>query len=180
MMKMCVGERGCTFCADAVTRLAVGDSAGQVCARRLGSAWARFEVRPASLQAEHISLHRVYDNHRVAVLAWLRPDTPVELKLQASLSDDRHLARSVPQPKSWIRAWRAGRKPQSWQAAAPSCQSEHYVRQSRDRSVRAWAVEQQVRVMREATRHDKREVLRRATSVSLSLDDRNGVQVGAL
>ncbi len=32
---------GCTFCADAVARLAVGDSAGQVCARRLRSAWAR-------------------------------------------------------------------------------------------------------------------------------------------
>ena len=117
---------GCTFCADAVARLEGGDSAGQVCARRLRTTWARFEVRAASLQAEHLTQHRLYDNHRVAVLGWLRPDAPVELRLQASLSDDRLLAGSVPQPEDWIRAWRAARTPKSWQAAAESCESEHF------------------------------------------------------
>ena len=168
---------GCTFCADAVARLEGGDSAGQVCARRLRTTWARFEVRAASLQAEHISQHRFYDNHRVAVLAWLRPDAPVELRLQASLSDDRLLAGSVPQPEDWIRAWRAARTPKSWQAAAESCESEHYIRHCRDRSVGARALEQQARVMREAMRQDKREALRRATCISLSFDDRKGYKL---
>ena len=166
-----------TFCADAVARMEGGDSAGQVCARRLRMTWARFEVRAASLQAEHISQHRFYDSHRVAVLAWLRPDAPVELRLQASLSDDRLLAGSVPQPEDWIRAWRAARTPKSWQAAAESCESEHYIRHCRDRSVGARALEQQARVMREAMRQDKREALRRATCISLSFDDRKGYKL---
>ena len=109
---------------------------------------------------------------RVAVLAWLRPDAPVELRLQASLIDDRLLAGSVPQPEDWIRAWRAARTPKSWQAAAESCESEHYIRHSRDRSVGARALEQQARVMREAMRQDKREALRRATCISFSFNDR--------
>ena len=99
---------GCKVCADAAARIVAGASAesqGGVCRRRLGTAWARFEVRASSLQAEHVRQHQDHDVHKLAVLAWLRPDEPVQLNLQASsLSDDQLLSGSVPQPEDWL--WR--------------------------------------------------------------------------
>ena len=98
---------GCKVCADAAARIVTGASAesqGGVCRRRLGTAWARFEVRASSLQAEHVRQHQDYDVHKLAVLEWLRPDEPVQLKLQASLSDDQLLSGSVPQLEDWL--WR--------------------------------------------------------------------------
>ena len=44
---------GCVMCAEAAARQATGDVENGT-ARRRGSTWARFEVRCASLQAEHI------------------------------------------------------------------------------------------------------------------------------
>jgi hypothetical protein len=94
------------------------ESQGGASRRRQGTAWARFEVHGSSLQAEHIIQHKDQDVHKLAVLAWLRPDEPVQLKLQASLSDDQLLSGSVPQREDWLRAWRVARTPQSWKAAA--------------------------------------------------------------
>ena len=109
------------MCADAAARTVAGspaESQGGASRRRQGTAWARFEVHGSSLQAEHIRQHKDQDVHKLAVWAWLRPDEPVQLKLQASLSDDQLLSGSVPQPEEWLRAWRAARTPQSWKAAA--------------------------------------------------------------
>ena len=44
---------GCVMCAEAAARQAIGD-VEQGPARRRGSSWARFEVRCASLQAQHV------------------------------------------------------------------------------------------------------------------------------
>ena len=171
---------GCKLCADSVARVAVdgvGSSPAGAKSRRLGTAWARFEVRAASLQAEHIRQHQEYDVHRVATLAWLRPDSPVTLSLQADLSDDRLLAGSVPQPCDWLRAWRAARTPQSWQAAAETLQTEHFIRQTRDKSVLARPLEQMAVIMQEVLRLNKREVLRQSQAISLSFDDRKGYKL---
>ena len=48
------------------------------------------------LQAEHVKQHACTDNHKLAEQAWLRPDEPVCLGLQASYSDDGLLAGAVP------------------------------------------------------------------------------------
>ena len=79
---------GCTMCADAAARQAVGDQGTGPRRFRRGTTWARFEARPQCLQAEHIRQHKDYDVHRVAVLAWLRPGLPVQLSLQANIADD--------------------------------------------------------------------------------------------
>ncbi len=90
--------------------------------------------------------------HRVAVNAWLRPDEPMKLALQASLEDDRLLAGAVPQPADWLRAWSAARIPQSWESAAKTAHTEHFIRHSRDKSVATRPIMQMVAVMREELR----------------------------
>ena len=170
---------GCKTCADSVARMTAGPgcSAGSHPPRRLGTAWARFEVRAQALQSEHIRQHQEYDVHRVAVLAWLRPDAPVNLALQESLSDDRLLAGSVPQPDDWLRAWRAARTPHSWRAAAEGLKTEHFIRQTRDRSRQPRALEQMATIMQEAIRQAKRTQLRTSPAISLSFDDRAGYKL---
>ena len=172
---------GCKVCADSVARATTGrtgaGSPGCNARRRLGTAWARFEVRATALQAEHIRQHQNYEVHRVAVLAWLRPDEPVSLALQRSVDDDRLLAGSVPQPADWLRAWKATRTPLSWSAAAGLLRTEHYIRQSRDKSVNARPIEQMARIMQEAIRQTKRDTLRRSPAISLSFDDRKGYKL---
>ena len=164
------------MCAEAAARTATGDiEKGPH--RRRGSRWARFEVRCVSLQAEHVRQHRESDVHKLAVLAWLRPAAPVRLQLQATLSDDALLAGATPQPEDWLRVWRAARTPQSWQAAAESLRTEHFIRQIRDRSVGSRPLEQMARVIREAVRIEKRLMLRASSAISLLFDDRAGYKL---
>ena len=168
------------MCADSAARVACGQAAGDCRQRRLrlGTAWARYDVRSATLEASHISQHADYDVHRAAVLAWLRPDdAPVHLSMQASLDDDQLLAGSVPQPPDWLRAWRAARTPQSWEAASQQFATEHFIRQSRDRSVGSRPLKNMARIMREVIRQAKREALRRSTAITLSFDDRAGYKL---
>ena len=75
---------GCNICADSAARAASGqaEELGGRHGRRWGTAWARFDVRPATMQAEHVRQHSDYNVHRIAVLAWLRSDVPVQLSLQ--------------------------------------------------------------------------------------------------
>jgi len=171
---------GCQMCADVAARTVAGspaESQGDASRRRLGTAWARFEVRGSSLQAEHIRQHQDYDVHKLAVLAWLRPDEPVQLKLQASLSDDQLLSGSVPQPEDWLRAWRAARTPQSWKAAAETLKTEHFIRKTRDRSVGSRPLESMSRIIREAVRIRKRRAVRQSPAITLCFDDRAGYKL---
>ena len=113
----------------------------------------------------------------MAVIAFLQPNEAPRLALQATLSDDRLLAGSVPQPPDWLRAWRAARTPQSWQAAQDSMRTEHFIRQCRDRRVQARPLAQMASILREVIREEKRSLLRRTASISLSLDDRKGYKL---
>ena len=122
---------GCNLCAAFVARAATPLAAGQgqtparLC--RLGTAWARYEVRPATLQAEHSKQHGVYSIDRMAVAALLSLDEPLKFAAQASLADEKLLAGAVPQPPDWLSSWRAAITPKSWQAAGSELETEHYV-----------------------------------------------------
>ena len=164
---------GCVMCAAALCRDA---ACGRRRARRR-TRWARYEVRAASLQSEHIRQHKEYDAHRLAIQAWLRPDLPVQLALQASLGDDELLARGVPQPEDWLRTWRACRTPQSWSVAAQHLQTEHHIRPTRDRSIKARPLVRMARIIREVVRTKKREMIRKAEAMTLSFDDRKGYKL---
>lgn len=171
---------GCTLCSEALTRNADGSadrSRGTAEQRRLGAKWARFEVRPAGLQADSFRNHRDSDVHKVALRAWQHPDEPVQFKLQASLSDDRLLSGSVPQVADWLRAWRAARTPQSWQAAAAKEQTEHFIRAVRSQPIGTRPLEMMALIMREVLREEKRAAIRESTSISLSFDDRAGFKL---
>ena len=165
---------GCTMCADALARQTFGEGGEGPRRARHSTAWARFEARPAALQAEHIRQHRDSDVHRLAVMAWLRLDTPMRLSLQASLGDDALLAKNVPQPEDWLRCWRATRTPQSWRAAAQHLETEHYIRPSRTRAVRARPLVRMAEILREVVRMKKRDLIRQCSAMSISFDDRAG------
>ena len=147
---------GCFFCAANVLRIPRGNRGK----RRLGTAWARHEVCPATLQAEHIKQHaQHYEAHKIAVWSHYHPDAPSRIVLQETYEDDRLLAGAVPQPEDWIWAWRAGRTPQSWKQAGRVSQTSNFVQQIRTRPVEGRATQQQVLIIRdEVRRMAKREL----------------------
>lgn len=140
--------------------------------KRLGTAWARYEVRPSTLQASHVSQHERYDVHKIAVEAFLRPDVPVRIALQATQEDDRLLCGAVPQPADWLRAWRAVRSPKSWQAAAAEAETEHFIHHIRHRAVTPRSIQALVEIMREVVRQQKRQWIRDCSSIFIGVDDR--------
>ena len=168
---------GCTLCAAQLVRVSTSDAPQGERRRRLGTAWARFEVRNVDLSSSHLYQHDPTDVHRLAVSSWMQPDAPVTLQLQASVEDDDILRGSVPQGEDWLRAWRAARTVQSWEASSNVLKTEHYIRPQHNRHMTSRALMQMVRVMREICRRQKREVLRRAVSISLAFDDRAGFKL---
>ena len=168
---------GCTMCADAAARLALGATQLGRGRARLHTAWARFESRPAALQSEHVRQHQNYDLHRVAVAAWLRPDSPIQFSLQATLGDEALLAGHVPQADDWLRCWRACRTPQSWSAAAQVCETEHFIRPTRERAVQRRPLARMAAIIREVVRTKKRDAIRKAAALTLAFDDRAGYKL---
>jgi hypothetical protein len=129
------------------------------------------------LQAESFAQHGTSELHKIALHAWMFPDEPVKLKLQDTPSDDKLLSGAVPQVEDWVRAWRAARTPQSWQAAAEQLQTEHFLRPMRERPTGTRPLEHMARTMQEAIRMRKRAAIAEATSISLSFDDRGGFKL---
>lgn len=140
--------------------------------RRLGTAWARYDVRASTLQASQVRQHALSDLHKRAVESFLCPDVPARIALQATESDDRLLAGAVPQPADWLRTWRAVRSPKSWQAAAAEAETEHFIHQIRHRAVTPRSMQAMVEVMREVVRQQKREWIRACSSIFIAVDDR--------
>ncbi len=173
---------GCSLCSLSLNRSRTEDQGGvsrvtAEPARRQSTKWARYEVRPAVLQAETFAQHRASDIHKVALHGWMYPDEPVKLKLQASDSDDRLLSGAVPQVEDWLRAWRAARAPQSWQVAAEKARTEHFIRPSRDRPTGTRPLEHMALIMQETIRQKKRAAIADASSISLAFDDRKGFKL---
>ena len=173
---------GCTLCsqtdvrrhedAGAVPRAAAGQAR-----RRVGTKFSRFEVRPATLQADHFANHRASDVHKIALHTWANPDEPILLRMQATISDDRLLSGSVPQVHDWVRAWRAARSHQRWRAAAEKEQTEHFISNAPGRSTASRPLEHMALVMQEVVRNKKRTAILQATSISLVFDDRGGFKL---
>ena len=144
---------------------------------RLGTRFARFEVRAACLQAEHVKQHAESSVHRMAVAAWLNPDAPLRFAAQATLQDEQLLSGAVPQPADWLRTWRAAITPQSWQAAGRNLQTEHYMHMLRPRAVEPRALQRMARIQAEVLRSSFREWVRATTSLTLLFDDRHGYKM---
>jgi hypothetical protein len=152
---------GCTLCGQIEDRRR-GDadrgpraSAGQA-RRRVGTKFSRFEVRPATLQADHFANHRASDVHKIALHAWSYPDEPILLRMQETLSDDRLLSGSVPQVHDWVRAWRTARSQQSWRAAAEKDRTEHFISNAPGRSTASRPQEHMAVVVLEVMRQNKK------------------------
>jgi len=140
---------------------------------RLATKWGSFEVRSlSSMLASSIRQHGCTTVHRAAARSFLSPGEPIVEFLQQQPGDEALLAGNVPQPEDWLRAWRACRTPSSFNALADMLVTEHFIRQVRTVPVARRAIKQLVAIMSEVTRSKKREVLRSAWSISLSLDDR--------
>ena len=158
-------------------RTACASSLGRQTKRRLGCAWARYEVRPLTLQAEYVKQHMHYDVHKISERCFFFPDDPVKLALQANADDDRLLAGAVPQPEDWLRIWRLVRSHLSWQAAAQHMQTEHFISQMRERPVQRRALEDMTEIMREVIRIEKRQWIRDCVAICLTFDDRKGYKL---
>ena len=99
---------GCYLCADLLQRNRMNlTHCEKTKVRRLAGKWARFEIRTASLHSEHLRKHVASAAHRLAILAFQRPESPPVLLLQATHSDEVLLQGAVPQPADWLRTWRA-------------------------------------------------------------------------
>ena len=144
---------------------------------RLGSKWCRFEVCPKTLQAEHIKQHAHYDVHKIAERAYLQPDKPLYVEMQASEEDDALLSGAVPQPTDWLRAWQAARCAQSWAAAATNGVAENFAHQIPQRAVSSRGLKAMAQVLRHVIRKQKQQWIRECNSISLTFDDRQGYKL---
>ena len=177
---------GCSLCADAAARRAVGVAAdasvssrgevGSAPRRQVSCKWTRYEVRASFLQAEHVKQHVLYDCHKVAVQAFLRPGELVTHWLQRDSADDSLLSGAVPQPPDWLRAWSAARELDSWSAAARIARTEHFIASIRAKPVLHRSFQQMILIMREVVRERKRQWIRDCLSISMSFDDWKGVK----
>ena len=178
---------GCTICAQALQRVSTAGAStpsgsgeakdrastpGETRRLRVGTTWARFEVRSQHLMSESLRSHLRSEEHRRAVTAHLAPDQPVRVSQQACVDDDLLLQEAVPQPCDWLRAWRSCKSPSSWQATAHRACTEHFIAQIRGRPVEARAFKSMVICMGEVLRRLKRQWLREATSIFLAFDDK--------
>ena len=178
---------GCNLCAEALARRQVlGDTAGTHKSKGIGErrtgrtncTWARYEVRPSYLQAEHVKQHACSDCHKFAVQAFLRPDAPVRLTLQRDHTDDQLLHGAVPQLQDWVRVWRWAREGDSWASAERHSHTENWIDQLRFQYVvRSRAIRNMAIVMREIVRAKKREQVMASTCISLSFDDRKAYKL---
>ena len=141
---------------------------------RSGTRWARYEVRPRTLQAANIAQHLQSDEHLAAERAFFLPDAPeVERVAAKAAEDERELLRgAVPQLPDWLRLFRMVTSPVSFRSAALASKTEHYIRSIRAGPVQRRAMAQMVRVMAEVLRTRKRAWVRGAYSITLSIDDK--------
>ena len=170
---------GCAFCAAAANCYSSTGKSPPAATRRmrLGSKWCRFEICPKTLQAEHVKQHRHYDVHKMAERAYLQPDKPLSLEMQASEEDDALLAGAVPQPTDWLRAWQAARCAQSWKAAAAHGVVENFAHQIRQRAATWRGLKAMAEVLQLVIRNQKRQWIRECNSISLTFDDRQGYKL---
>ena len=101
----------------------------------------------------------------------MQPDLPLT-ELWQEPGESHLLKGNVPQPSDWLRVWRSCRTPESFWATENRLSTEHYIQPLRSGKVSRKQIRALVEVMSEVLRERKRNHLREASSISLSLDDR--------
>ena len=167
---------GCSVCAHAANKLSQETSLrARGCLARVASKWARFEIRPASLQASHLVQHAGWQSHKLALEIYLAVDTPVrEVIMDAAVLSEQDLLKgSVPQPADWLRAWRYMKEGTSFREASRACTTESYIHGTVSCPVPSRkAVKALQEVLVEKIREDKRSWLKQAGAVAILVDDR--------
>ena len=150
-------------CASTSTSRGRGVRLAGASRKRCGTKWARYEIR--ATQSEHVRRHAQSDVHKIAMAAHIKPDEPVRIALQRTLEDDQLLAGAVPQPADWLRTWRLCQNPASWESAASSAHTEHFIAQIRHRAVQPRSCQAMVTCMAELFRSRRRQWFRAAPSI---------------
>lgn len=142
--------------------------------------WARFEVRsPEQIAARGICQHAGTLQHRLATKSFFLPG---DIASTVSVSSELEAAHAlfiggVPQVVDWLHAWRACKTPQSFKAAEENGITNNFAQGSRVHGTSRKAFASMVRVMSLCIRDAKIQKLRKATVVSLGLDDRGSYRL---
>ncbi|CAE7364086.1 unnamed protein product [Symbiodinium microadriaticum] len=123
------------------------------------------------MQASCMRQHERYYVHKVATNVFLAPDRPVSECLPHCLKHQNLFNGNVPQPKDWLRAWRACRTAASFHSAAKYFETDDYAAGQRGQ-VDRFRLKKLITVMHWAVKHIRKEKLQRARSISISVDDR--------
>ena len=143
---------------------------------RLNTKWSRYEIRTlAAVQSCQIKLHSQTSVHRLALKAFFAPGQPIT-QLMTSSSDEELLKGGVPQPCDWVRAWRSIGTT-SFRAFEKNTRTENFVAPSRVTATSRKAGRALVRIMGYVIRRRKKETLKRAFCISLSMDDKGPKRV---
>lgn len=173
---------GCVFCHGAMSQATSGKGGGKGRCFRACS-WSRFEMRSiVQMNLRAIRQHAETDSHRLAARLYLAPlvaKTLTDDGRQGVCGSGASLFRGgVPQLLDWLRAWRACMTPVSFRAAAAigvTTDLIHGTRQPAATSRRAFR--SMVRILAFAIRARNRDALRRASSITLLLDDRGAFRL---
>ena len=127
------------------------------------------------MQACSVRRHALTSMHQLALRCFLCPSSSLVLSSNIPKSDQQLLKGSVPQPQDWLRAWKAVARCLSMRTAASLNFTEQFISSYRVavQEVERRAFQKMVFIMQEAVRIRKRDVLRSAVSLTLSVDDKS-------
>ena len=132
------------------------------------------------MQASCIRKHSTQDVHKTALQAYLQPTKPVSVWIDDENSS-RLLQGSVPQLSHWLRTWRCLREATSYKVAEALQSTEEFLAKGRadpcESGATRKAVKSMSRIHEEVIREYKQEELSKASSVTVSVDDRGAFRL---
>lgn len=171
---------GCILCSQLQARLAMRSNhqgASGTERRAYSSKWARFEIRGiASVQTSAIRLHAKSDMHLAAWRLFQLPPGVGIVPTAAAKDQDIELLRgSVPQPEDWLQCWRHNELALSCRASSRISLTNEFIHSDRLalKEVERRAVASMRVVLQEVIREKKRNELRRAEAITISVDDKS-------
>ena len=168
------GGMGCVLCSWFAERFSHSKPAGRD--KRFSTKWARFEVRGGkSMQSECIKRHGQSDVHTRAWKCYTNPEAAGCILTQGE--EDLWLLRgAVPQISDWLRLWRAVRSSScSLRALEAISFTDSFVQCDRasPKAITREAYHHMIEVFVDVLRRQKRDKLRQAISICISLDDKS-------
>ena len=132
------------------------------------------------MQASCIRKHSTQDVHKTALQAYLQPTKPVSVWIDSDTSS-RLMQGSVPQLSHWLRTWRCLREATSYRVAEALQSTEEFLAKGRGDPCRNGttrkAVKSMSRIHEEVIRERKQAELLKASSVTVSVDDRGAFRL---